>query len=374
MKKGAFDFYNAEDMGLFDILEHVPLLKDGFTVDDIKRNPLIENRVVQTPDIGHMFLHEAAIIEFKGVIYISWYQCEAKELQGATPICGKRSFDGGKSWTDVEIIAEDKSGKILYCPPVYGICDDKLYMFINQMVSPDHMHSLDLYVLDEQTDKFKLLWSRPIPFKLNTNVYNLSNGKLMLPGRIAEQDGFPVTPAVLISDSGKMDAEWRLVKIQQDGLLPDGAHLEHAEISAIVNDNRVYVFNRNDYRKVPLIYLSEDDGESWSEVMSHNIPLAATKIYSGTLSDGRNYIIGNIFNDYKRDRLAIFISEANTMNFTKGYWLQDICSDNHSVGLNWHYPVAHEADGKLYVIYTVNLNEDWVTRGAMLSVIPICSL
>ena len=374
MKKGAFEFYNAEDMGLFNMLKHIPLLKDGFTLDDIKHNSHIENCMVQNPDTGHMFLHEAAIIEFKGVLYTSWYQCEVKELQGPTPICGKRSFDGGKSWTDVEIIAEDKSGKILYCPPVYGICDDKLYMFINQMVSPDHMHSLDLYVLDEQTDKFQLLWSRPIPFKLNTNVYNLSNGKLMLPGRIAEQDGFPVTPAVLISDSGKIDAEWHLVKIQQDGLLPDGAHLEHAEISAIVNENKVYVFNRNDYRKVPLIYLSEDYGESWSEVMSHNIPLAATKIYSGTLSDGRNYIIGNIFNDYKRDRLAIFISKTYTMNFNKGHWLQDICSDNHSVGLNWHYPVAYEADGNLYVIYTVNMNEDWVTRGAMLSVIPICSL
>lgn len=374
MKKGAFEFYNQEDLALFDSIEHVSFLEDGFTVDDIKQNPDIETFLFQNPDKGHMFLHEAAIIEFKGVLYASWYQCEEKELQGPTPICGRRSFDGGKSWSDTEIIAEDKSGKIMFCPPVYGICDDKLYMFINQMVSPDHIHSLDLYVLNENTDRFELLWSRPIPFKLNTNVYKLSNGKLMLPGRIGEMDGFPNTPAVLISDSGKIDDGWRLVKIQKNGFLPDGAQLEHAEISAIVDGSKVYVFCRNCYRKVPIVYISEDNGESWSRVKSHNIPLAATKMYSGTLSDGRNYIIGNIFNDYKRDRFAIFVSDPHTMNFTKGYWLQDIFSENHSVGLNWHYPIAHEANGKLYVIYTVNLSDDWITRGAMLSVVPIDSL
>lgn len=374
MKKGAFEFYNKEDIRLFNMLEHIPLLKEDFGIDDIKQNPQIENVMVQEPNAGHMFLHEAAIIEFKGVLYASWYQCEVKELQGPTPICGRRSYDGGKNWTDIEVVAEDKSGNILFCPPVYGICDGRLYMFINQMVSADRMHSLDLYILNEQTDKFELLWSRPIPFKLNTNVYELSNGKLMLPGRIAELDGFPNTPAVLISDSGKIDAEWRLVKIQQDGFLPDGSKLEHAEISAIVNGSNVYIFNRDDYRKVPLMYLSEDNGESWSKVMSHNIPLAATKTYSGTLSDGRNYIIGNVFNDYKRDRFAIFVSEPDTMNFTNGYWLQDIFAEEHAVGATWHYPVAYEANGKLYVIYTVNMNDDWITRGAMLSVIPIDSL
>lgn len=277
MKKGAFEFYSQEDLALFDSIEHVSFLEDGFTVDDIKQNPDIETFLFQNPDKGHMFLHEAAIIEFKGVLYASWYQCEEKELQGPTPICGRRSFDGGKSWSDTEIIAEDKSGKIMFCPPVYGICDDKLYMFINQMVSPDHIHSLDLYVLNENTDRFELLWSRPIPFKLNTNVYKLSNGKLMLPGRIGEMDGFPNTPAVLISDSGKIDDGWRLVKIQKNGFLPDGAQLEHAEISAIVDGIKVYVFCRNCYRKVPIVYISEDNGESWSGVSLIIYPLLLPK-------------------------------------------------------------------------------------------------
>ena len=46
------------------------------------------------------------------------------------------------------------------------------------MVSADHIHALDLFVFDEESDKFIQLWSKPIPFKLNTNVVKLNNGYL----------------------------------------------------------------------------------------------------------------------------------------------------------------------------------------------------
>ena len=87
-------------------------------------------------------------------------------------------------------------------------------MLINEMVSADHIHALDLYVFQEEKDCFEFLWSKPIPFKLNTNVYKMANGKLLLPGRIAELDGFPNTPAVLISDSGKIDDDYIFRKME----------------------------------------------------------------------------------------------------------------------------------------------------------------
>ena len=62
------------------------------------------------------------------------------------------SDDGGKTWSELRIVCEDPSGKILYCPPVYAIDGDRLYMFVNQMAAPDHIHSLDLYVLNPETD------------------------------------------------------------------------------------------------------------------------------------------------------------------------------------------------------------------------------
>ncbi len=326
---------------------------------------------MHTPTQEYQFLHEAAIIEYKGVLFASWYNNAATELQQRTPIRGRRSYDHGKTWTDVEIIADDPTAKILYCPPVYGICDGKLYMFINEMVGADLMHALDLFVFDEEKDCFTKLWSQALPFKLNTNVYKLPNGKLMLPGRIGEMDGLPTTPAVLISDSGKIDAEWRLVKIAENDILPNNQRFVFPECSAIVCLDKTYMFCRDDNNCIPLVYISEDNCETWSSLMAHDIPFASSKIYSGTLSNGRNYVIGNIMPD--RKKLAIFFTEANCMHFTTGYLLKGETSFGEYSGEQFSYPVAYEANGNLYVIYSAQMKKFGQDncRGALLSILPI---
>ena len=306
-------------------------------------------------------MHEAAIVEFEGVLYASWYNCKERELVGYTPIVGRRSYDGGESWSDPEIIAHDPSGEILYCPPVYGICDGKLYMLLNQMVSPDHIHALDLYVLNKETDAFELVWSRPIPFKLNTNVVVLPNGKLILPGRIAKLDGFPNTPAVMISDSGKIDAQWRVVKVAENGDLPDGSSLVHPETTLLSCGGVLYLFSRNDRPSEPLVYASKDWGESWSDAMAHDIPYRSTKIYSGQLSDGRFYLIGNV-DRRNRSKLMLYVSEKNEMRFTRQKLLIDCEAISDGIE-KCHYPAAVQKGDTLYVIATANYSAG---RGAIL--------
>ncbi|MBO5308842.1 MAG: exo-alpha-sialidase [Lentisphaeria bacterium] len=346
-------------------------------LNSLQQSDAVESFPVQYPD-EYSFLHEAAVIVWRGIIFCSWYNCPAKELQGFTPIRGKFSKDGGKTWSKVETIAEDPEKKLICCPPVYGICDGELYMLINTMVGADLIHSIEFFKFDPATEKFVFLKSEPIPFKLNTNVYALDNGKLLLPGRIAEMDSFPATPAVLISDSGKIDAPWRLVKIQQDKFLPDGAALVHPELTAIVQKNVITIFSRNDNRNVPLFYRSEDFGENWSGVMAHDIPFTNSKIYSGTLADGRNYLIGNIadpeeaaYSSASRARLALFISEPETLRFTKGILLRDGYDAEQDLYPQWSYPVAYEWENRLYVIYTMSSDGDQSHRGAMLSIVDL---
>lgn len=350
------EFYSYDDM-----LLAAKLVCIDFLDKDIKKiSQHIQATQVCVPNDKFKFLHEAAITEYRNVLYASWYHCPEYELQGYTPICGKRSYDKGKTWSDIEMICEDKNEKILYCPPVYGIYDDKLYMFVNQMVSPDHIHSLDLYVFNNVTDKFELLWSRSIPFKLNTNVVTLPNGKLMLPGRVGELDRFPNTPAVLISDSGKIDAEWRLVKIAKNGNLPDSTELVHPEISVICAKNVLYMFCRNDRRKVPLVYISEDFGDTWSDVYSHDIPYVSSKIYCGELKDGRHYMVCNT-DKFNRSKLDIYFTDDNSVNFVKKLELFNDTDMLTAV----HYPSACEYEDHLYVIVTKGY-ENNKTRGAEL--------
>lgn len=341
----------------------------SFLSDNMQKLPSQDFSVisVKEPDEKLKFLHEAAIIEYRGVLYSSWYNCPVNELKGYTPICGKRSFDDGKTWSELEIIADDKTEKFLYCPPVYGIDGDRLYMFMNQMVAPDHIHSLDLYILNNQTKKFELCWSKPIPFKLNTNVVVLPNGKLMLPGRIGELDGFPNTPAVLISDNGKIDSEWRLVKIAENGNLPCEKRLIHPEISVICSENKLYMFNRNDQSRVPLVYISEDFGENWSFVHSHDIPYVSSKIYCGSLSDGRHYMVCNT-DEFDRSKLTLYLTEDKTLKFKKEITLFDSKIDNSRCDY-CHYPAACEYNGKLYIIATSAHKDN--TRGAILFIFDI---
>lgn len=362
-EKEAFPhpFYSAEDSIL---AEKLPALR--FLNDSVKELPDEHMDIVSVyqPDDTFGFLHEAAIIEYHGVLYASWYNCPQTELHGYTPICEKRSYDGGKTWSELRIVCEDPTGKILYCPPVYAIDNDRLYMLVNQMVAPDHMHALDLYVLDPETDRFTLLWSRPIPFKLNTNAVKLPNGKWMLPGRVAEPDAFPNTPAVLLSDSGKIDCEWRLVRIAPNGDLPDGSSLVHPEITVICAENVLFMFCRDDDRRVPLVYVSEDFGETWSMVCSHDIPYVSSKIYTGTLSDDQHYLVANI-DEWNRSRLAVYFSKPGKIAFDRRMILFDGSLPDVPGTTASHYPAAWEANGKLYVIATLNY-ESFVRRGAVL--------
>ena len=361
------DTYELEDILLAmkmprtSFLESVKEIGDGLGVEYVKvHNP--------GEEFG-LFLHEAAIIEFNGVLYASWYNCKDTELVGYTPIVERRSYDNGKTWTDAQIVCEDKSQKILYCPPVYGISDGKLYMFVNQMVAADYMHSLDLYVLNQDTDKFDLVWSKPIPFKLNTNLIKLPNGKLLLPGRIGEFDGFPVTPAVMISDSGKIDGEWRVVSVAKDGVLPDGESLIYPETTVSCCEDTLYMFNRNDCRRVPLVYISKDYGETWSEVYAHDIPYVSSKIYAGELNDDRHYLIANIL-DEERSKLVLYLTSDKDLKFTNSLTLID-CAKGGDIK-KCHYPCAIEKDKKLYIIATAEyITEESKTRGAVLFTVDL---
>ena len=108
-----FPFYRAEDRALDKLLEQTTLLKD-VDPERLTRPDCVKTYEVTDPTTLYSFLHEAAVIEYHGTLFASWYNCPQTELHGDTPIRGKRSHDGGRTWTDTEVLARDESGKILY--------------------------------------------------------------------------------------------------------------------------------------------------------------------------------------------------------------------------------------------------------------------
>lgn len=359
-------FFDEADRKLADMMSAMSFMDSEIQVI---RDDTITKISLEEPTNESGFLHETAIIEYHDVLYAAWYRCLVTELKDYTPICGKRSYDKGKTWTDTEVWVEPPQEDIMLCPPVFGIDDDKLYMFVNEMVAPDCIHSLNLYVLNAETNQFDLVFKRPIPLKLNTNVVTLPNGKLMLPGRFGELDQFANVPAAIISDSGKIDAEWRLVKIAENAYLADGEKFIHPEMTVLCENDILYMFCRNDLRHVPLVYISKDFGDTWSEAYSHDMPFINSKMYGGQLKDGRFYMVCNI-DIFPRSELGIYISKKNELCFEKYVVLSEKENPCFEGVTACHYPSVVECDNKLYVIATHNYH-DWFLRGAVLYTVDL---
>ena len=133
-------------------------------------------------------------------------------------------------------------------------------------------------------------------------------------------------------------------------------------------DETLYMFNRNDQRKVPIVYISKDYGEHWSEAIGHDIPYVSTKIYAGNLNGGENYLIANI-DEFDRSKLAVYFTDKNGAKFKKRIILFDKKTTKRKGATACHYPAAYESDGKLYIIAT--LGYGWLQRGATLFVLDL---
>lgn len=375
----TFEYFTQADVALFDKLEKFSLT-GGILPPEFPLPSSAKETVLRIPDEKYSFLHEAVIYSFQGVLFAAWYACPKTELHGEAAIQFRVSKDGGKTWEEEKTLITDKTGAILYCPPVFGEEDGKLYMLVNEMVSADHMHALDWFVWDESAQNFSLVKSLPLPFKLNTNVVKLSNGNLFLPGRVAELDCFPKTPAALLSENGIL-GDWKVYNMQENGLLPDGASLVHPECSSMEDGEKIFIFCRNDERNVPLGYLSENGGKAWQGPFAIDLPFSSSKIYSGRLSDGRYYVVGNVLSEkpiewgVNRIKLVLYVSKPNEWTFDKCYVLFDYENKNAPDAHAWHYPATCEQDGKLYIIYSVNyFHQKDSKRGGSVLEIPICDL
>jgi len=101
-----------------------------------------------------------------------------------------------------------------------------------------------------------------------------------------------------------------------------------------------------------LVFFSHDYGRTWSAPSEHNFPMAASKIYAGTLSTGQRYLLCNLPSRVRRDLLVVAVSRPGQKAFSRMWKIRDGYCDALKAGPEWSYPCAAEFGGKLYVVYT----------------------
>jgi hypothetical protein len=177
-------------------------------------------------------------------------------------------------------------------------------------------------------------------------------------------------PAVAISH-GDDFTKWDLINIPAK----PGLGNVWGESTVIVEGKRVLNISRYGKRALALLSISEDYGRTWTPTAPSNLPMATSKPYAGTLSNGQRYLVCTTTADTggTRSPLTIAVSKSGESVFSKVFLVRrSVFPEGPGVSApnaDFSYPYAVEHDGKLYVGYT---HKSHVANE--LAVIPIRSL
>lgn len=337
---------------------------------DLRYPAEIKHRVVHRAGRdGYGFLHDSAIIAHKGILFAAWYNCPKGEIVGESLIRGRRSSDGGETWSDVEVIAADRDGKgVFYVPVQFLSTGDDLFAYVSTMTGHDLVVSCEVFKLGASgalSDWVPCGTIAPL-FLPNAPPMRAADGTFLMAGRCAARAGeLPTIPAVARSKVPLGD--WEVVRLQPEGVLPDGQSLKYPETTLIVEGADVTAFVRNDHG-FALVFLSTDGGRTWRGPFEQNMPLGAAKMCSGILSTGQRYIVFNTPSDGYRDLLTIAVSGPGERKFSAVWKVAQGYSDALGCGPEWSYPAAVEQDGMLSIVYTSE------KRHCVMASIPVESL
>lgn len=318
---------------------------------------------------GYNFLHDSAIVSHQGTLFAAWYNCPRAEMVGEALIRGRRSQDGGRTWSGVETIVGDVQNQgILYVPVAFLSHGGTLYAFITNMKGgPDLVHHCEVFVLDEQSNTWVSRGFIAGPFLPNCAPQRLADGNFIIAGRVAEQPGQkPTIPAVAISRGEDLQKPWNVMRLLPTGKL-DGQPIHCPETTVLVEGREVTALVRRE-RLNSLVFFSHDNGRTWSAPCEHNFPMEASKMYAGLLSTRQRYVLCNIPGGGRRELLAVAVSRPGQKQFSKMWKLRDGADPALKSGPEWSYPCAVEADGNLHVVYTSEKHH------CVLTTIPLKSL
>ena len=327
--------------------------------------PNIEHRTIHRPTKGDdKFLHGAAIVEHKGVIFANWANSPVNENGPHERLRGRRSSDGGVTWSEVEVIGPGFEGPLRHSHGVLFVHEQQLWTIGSRFGEgkPGRRFpglQAEAFVLDEQTDRWV---SRGIVME-NCWPYDepvrMANGNYITGGQ--DKDGLPV---VAISH-GDDFTRWDSVLIPFDPQMKPS----FAETTVWAEGQDVIAVIRGG-GGVAWVSKSNDHGRTWSEAGPSNLPMPRAKAYLGKLSTGQLYLLSNFGN---RDTLVISVSRPGEQTLSQMWRVRHGKSipprfPGHAKGKQWSYPYGFEHDGKLYVVYSIG-KED-----CGLSVIPVASL
>lgn len=306
------------------------------------------------------FLHDTSVTVLGGRLFAAWYRCTAGEIEGITQIAGAWSDDGGETWEDEEIVAEDR---VYHCvPAVFYETDEGISALVTFMTAHDRPVKVEERTYTD--GRWERRREHDIRFLFNTTPMRYLDGMWIAGGRVSPAEGeLPQIPAVAVRD---IAGDWTVQPF--DGPWTDGEFPLWCPETAVYRKGLRAIVRNDDGQ--PWTFRREDG--AWRFTGESTMPIAGVKMYGGTLSDGRDFLFYNERTPQnERSRLVMALREGDG-GFMKLYLIADGYDDALRCGPYWHYPSVCEWDGTLYVSCTANGPDN--LRDAVVYRIPVKSL
>ncbi len=343
-------------------------LWEGEPIPDPSAIPFVEgarhSTLHQAKADGYKFLHGAAIIEHQGTLFANWANSLVDENSPTETLQGRRSRDGGKTWSGLEVIAPGFEDKERHSHGVLMKHRGQLWTFAARFGKGIKGRRFDgLHAEAFQLQPNDRTWRSMGPVMTNCWPYDepirMGNGDFITGGQ--DKDGLPV----VAYSHGDDLLHWETVAIPY----PKRLSPSFAETSVIDVGEAILAVIRGG-RGTAWVSISRDHGRTWSIATESNLPMPRAKPYLGRLSTGQFYLLSNLKN---RDTLVISASKPGGTTLKKMWRIRHGRSEaprfkGFAKSPQWSYPYAHEWNGNLYVVYSIG-KED-----CGLSILPIQAL
>lgn len=307
---------------------------------------------------NYRFLHGVIIAKYQGSLYACWACNVGEENSETEVVCGCCSHDDGATWSESRLwlTGGEKEG---ISHGAFLATESNLWGFFPHFTGIRENVRTYLWQMQGDNTWKKICRITDEPFWPLGEPQKMENGNYIMPGvYVGGPWGSTENPAAVAISQKDDLTKWKVIKIPKaEDLVMWG------EAGVLINKNKICCVFRNWYKDpVARAAVSEDFGQTWTTAERTNLWMADSKPALGTLKNGKRYLIGTTLSDngYLRYPLTIALGSGEVTAFQEVKCIRKHDAERdpdlkQGQRLLLAYPYATEADGKLYVTYSVGI-------------------
>jgi len=315
-------------------------------------------KVYQATADSFKFCHHPCLIDYRGKLFAMWSNGKIHEDAEGQRLLISDSTDGER-WCKPRALFEGGDDKIFVAAGL-SVVSEKLVAWFTITGGTNFNPNTALYF---STSDDGNSWTLPTKvtsgFFINPPV-QLHDGRWIMGGEYTDPHRDTKRMKILVTMELLVPTSWKEVAIPID----DVSVIGYAEPNFIAREHDTVALLRNYSGK--LYAAQSTDGEEWTTAEQTAIPDSTARFATGKLPSGTYFLINNATNK-QFDRSALVMTLSNDgRKLTRGMIVRSEPTKMRFDGKHkldgWQYPHAHVWGDYLYVIYSVNKEDVFVTR------------